>query len=121
MPDSIGNVPVPAIAAAGVFPFTPDYPFVTVLEPEVYIHRFGSRNAKTEQRFYAGPRAKTFVIRLRSLTQSRRKSLEDFWLANQGAYGAFTFNAPNLDGTTTAYTCKFADPTITLEYFLAAF
>jgi hypothetical protein len=69
MPDSIGNVPVPAIAAAGVFPFTPDYPFVTVLEPEVYIHRFGSRNAKTEQRFYAGPRAKTFIIRsTRSIT-----------------------------------------------------
>jgi hypothetical protein len=99
MPDYIGGVSVPEIAASGTFPFTPDYPFVTVLEPEVYIHRFGSRNAKTEQRFYAGPRARTFVIRLRSLTHARRKSLEDFWLTNQGAHGAFTFNAPNLDGT----------------------
>jgi hypothetical protein len=119
MADYLGNIEVPEIVPSGTFPITPDYPFGTALAPEVYVHHFGSRNAKTEQRFLAGNGAKEFRVSRLGMSDPVRRALRTFWLANQGAYGAFTFNSPNLDGTTTPHTVHFADTSITFEHLLA--
>lgn len=63
MPDYIGHVPVPEIAASGLFPLTPDYPIEVRRDHEVVIYQFGSGNAKIEQRFLLGTGTRRFSIR----------------------------------------------------------
>jgi hypothetical protein len=50
MPDQIGNITVPELAASGTFPIVPDYPFGQSQHSDVAIHQFGSGNCKVEQR-----------------------------------------------------------------------
>src|SRR5579871_393021 len=121
MSDSLGTITVPNLdAPTGTFPIPVDFPVSTIDDPEYYVHRFGLYDAKAEQRYYAGPRARIFAVRRAAMSQSQRQALETFWLTNQGALGAFTFNAPNLDQTTTAYTCRFANDSITYKQMAAA-
>ena len=54
MPDTIGNITVPEIAASGTFPIVSEYPYGRASHPDVAIHQFGSGNAKIEQRFLLG-------------------------------------------------------------------
>jgi hypothetical protein len=118
--DYLGAIQVPVIATSGAFPLVPDFPVVFEAGPEVYVHRFGLYDAKAEQRFYAGPREETFTIRRAALNATVRADLEAFWIANQGPLGAFTFNAPNADQSTTPLTCHFSDQTITFKEMAAA-
>jgi hypothetical protein len=112
--DNIGHIPVPTLLATGTFPIKSEYPHGRAHEPELAIHRFASRDAKTEQRFLLGNGVVKFTIK-RAMPRTERIAFVTFWRNNQGANGQFTYNAPNLDGTTTAYTCRFADPQLTLE------
>ena len=110
MPDTIGNITVPEIAASGTFPIVPEYPYGRASHPDVAIHQFGSGNAKIEQRFLLGDGARRFTVRRTWMNDTQRVALRNFWESKYGPYGAFTYNAPNDDGNgTTAYTCRFAN------------
>ncbi len=116
MPDQIGNITVPDIAVSGTFPIVPDYPFGRSNHPDVAIHQSESGNCKVEQRFLLGAGAKRFTVRRAFLRDADRRVLRDFWESKYGAYGAFTYNAPNDDGNgTTAYTCRFANEPLSWE------
>ena len=116
MPDSLGTISVPEISVSGTpFPTFAEYPFVTSFEPKVVTHQFGSANAKIEQRFYLGSGARRFMVR-RSMGRTERQALRDFWEARSGPYEAFTFNAPNLDNTTTATTCRFENAPLSFDF-----
>jgi hypothetical protein len=116
MPDYIGNVPVPEIAPSGIFPLVPDYPYGIARAPEVVIHAFGSGNAKIEQRFLLGTGTRQFTVRKAWLRDSERIALRNFWETKYGPYGAFTYNAPNADGTgTSPVICRFANEPLSWE------
>ncbi len=121
MPDRLGNITVPEIAPSGVFPIVPDFPHGRVHAPPVVVHRFGSGNAKIEQRFLLGNGAKRFTVRKAWLRESDRIALRDFWESKYGPYGAFYYDAPNDDGQgTTRYTCRFANEPLSWEMLGAA-
>ena len=116
MPDTIGNITVPEIAASGTFPIVPEYPYGRANHPDVAIHQFGSGNAKIEQRFLLGAGARRFTVRRTWMNDAQRIALRNFWESKYGPYGAFTYNAPNDDGNgTTAYTCRFANEPLSWE------
>ena len=111
MSEKIGNITIPApLVTSSVFPIQPDYPYSVEIATTIYTHTFGVLGARQEQRFYGGDGARKFTIRRNALTLPQRDAFITFWLANQGGYGQFPFNAPNPDGSTTRITCRFADP-----------
>lgn len=63
MPDYLGNIEVPEIMPSGVFPIVSDYPHGRAHKPDVVVHRFGSGNAKIEQRMLLGTGARRFTVR----------------------------------------------------------
>lgn len=116
MSDTLGNITVPEITASGTFPIVPDFPYGYAIEPGVAIHQFGAGNTKIEQRFYLGTGAKRFSVKRSFLTDTDRENLRDFWEAQYGPYGAFTYNAPSDDGlSTTAYTVRFENEPLSWE------
>jgi hypothetical protein len=116
MADSIGNINVPEIVASGTFPIAPEFPYGRASCPDVAIHQFGSGNAKIEQRFLLGTGARHFTVRRTWMNDTQRIALRNFWESKYGAYGAFTYNAPNDDGNgTTAYTCRFSNEPLTWQ------
>jgi len=116
MSDFIGRVPVPEIVIAGVFPITSDFPHGRTHAPQVVVHRFGSANAKVEQRFLLGTGAKRFTVRRSRLRESERVALRDFWENQYGPFGAFYYDAPNEDGNgTTRYVCRFENEPLSWE------
>ncbi|MEN6532168.1 MAG: hypothetical protein ABFD89_00800 [Bryobacteraceae bacterium] len=116
MSDTLGNITVPEITASGTFPITPDFPYGYAIEPGVAVHRFGAGNTKIEQRFYLGTGTKRFVVKRSFLTDIDREALRDFWEAQYGPYGAFTYNAPTDSGIgTTAYTVRFENEPLSWE------
>ena len=55
MSDTIGRITVPTVINSGqTFPLTTQYPFGFSVERPVIVHRFGSLEAKQEQRYYVG-------------------------------------------------------------------
>lgn len=116
-PEYIGNILAPAIAPSGTFPIVPDYGYGMEISPQVAVHRFGSANAKIEQRFLLGSGARRFTVRRAALNEADRIALRDFWEDSYGPYGAFTYNAPNDDGNgTTPCVCRFANEPLSWEF-----
>ena len=115
MPDFIGNIPVPDIEPTGVFPLVSDYPVQVEEGQQIQVHRFGTIAGKIEQRFKLGAGTRVHTVLRKQLTPAHRKLLADFWETNQGVYGAFTYHAPNPDGTTTDVIVRFQDQRITFE------
>jgi len=116
LPDYIGNIAIPEITPSGVFPLTPDYPIEVRRDHEVVVHQFGSGNAKVEQRFLIGTGARRFTIRKQWLRDAERIALRNFWESKYGPYGAFSYNAPNDNGTgTTPVICRFANEPLSWE------
>jgi hypothetical protein len=114
--DYISNIPVPEITPSGVFPIIPDYGWGMTLEPQVAIHRFGSANAKIEQRFLLGNGARRFIVRKAGMNEGEREALRDFWEDKYGPYGAFTYLLPNDDGNgATPVICRFAEEPLTWQ------
>jgi hypothetical protein len=55
MSDTIGRIAVLTVISSGqTFPLTTQYPFGFSVERPVIVHRFGSLDAKQEQRYYVG-------------------------------------------------------------------
>jgi hypothetical protein len=113
----IGPIEIPEITTNGEFPFVTEFPHGRAQGPEIIVHQFGPEhaNGKIEQRYVKGNGAKEFHVTLPVLTSVESAVLGSFWTSNQGAYGQFTYHAPNEDGSTTDYTCRFKDSKITFE------
>lgn len=119
---TIGNITVPEIAVSGRFPVVSEFGHGRAHTPRVAVHRMGpnSANGKVEQRYYLGSGAKEFTVRRSALTQRQRRELAQFWLDRRGAEGAFYYDAPNEDGTTTEYVCRFRDQDLSLDFLVHA-
>jgi len=117
MSDSIGRITVPTVINSGqTFPLTTQYPFGFSVERPVIVHRFGSLDAKQEQRYYAGIGPRKFQFKRPNLNWSESRQLKAFWESMQGPWQAFTYNVPNPDGTTSAVLVTFEQAPISFEY-----
>jgi len=117
MPDFIGNIQVPEIAASGTFPIKPDPGWGLAHAPEVATHPFGSGEAKIEQRFLLGNGVKRYLFRRAAMNDTDRVALRDFWETHKGAYQPFTYNAPSDDGQgTSAVTVRFIETALSWEF-----
>ena len=121
MSDSIGRITVPTVINSGqTFPLTTQYPFGFSVERPVIVHRFGSLDAKQEQRYYAGIGPRKFQFKRPNLNWSESRQLKAFWESMQGPWQDFTYNVPNPDGTTTGVLVTFEQAPISFEYLLNA-
>ena len=117
MSDTIGRITVPTVINSGqTFPLTTQYPFGFSVERAVIVHRFGSLDAKQEQRYYAGIGPRKFQFKRPNLNWSESRQLKAFWESMQGPWQAFTYNVPNPDGTTTGVLVTFEQAPISFEY-----
>jgi hypothetical protein len=108
MSDSIGRITVPTVTNSGqTFPLTTQYPFGFSVERPVIVHRFGSLDAKQEQRYYAGIGPRKFQFARPNLGWTELHELQDFWESMQGSWQAFTYTVPNPDGTTSSVLVTF--------------
>lgn len=115
MPDTIGTVAVPEVSPSGTFPLTLEFGVATRTLPQVAIHTFLAGNAKREQRYQLGPDLLKWELDW-NITEGELTTLINFWEARQGAYQPFTFNAPNPDQSTTAYTAAFENEPISWDH-----
>src|ERR1035437_7999950 len=117
MSDSIGRITVPTVINSGqTFPLTTQHPFGFSVDRPVIVHRFGSLDAKQEQRYYAGIGPRKFQFKRPNLNWSESRQLKAFWESMQGPWKAFTYYVPNPDGTTTAVLVTFEQAPISFEY-----
>jgi hypothetical protein len=117
MSDSIGRVTVPAVTNSGqTFPLTTQYPFGFSVERAVIVHRFGTLDAKQEQRYYAGIGPRKLQFKRPNLGWAESRQLKAFWESMQGPWAAFTYNVPNPDGTISALLVTFEQAPISFEY-----
>ncbi|HLM98183.1 MAG TPA: hypothetical protein VK335_02815 [Bryobacteraceae bacterium] len=117
MSDTIGRITVPTVINSGqTFPLATQYPFGFSVERPVIVHRFGSLDAKQEQRYYIGIGPRKFQFKRPNLNWAEGRQLKAFWESMQGPWKAFTYNVPNPDGTTTGVLVTFEQPPISFEY-----
>jgi hypothetical protein len=92
MPDTIGRITVPTVMNSGeTFPLTTQYPFGFSVERRVIVHRFGSLDAKREQRYYVGIGPRKFQFKRPNLNWTEANQLKTFWESMQGPWKAFTY------------------------------
>jgi len=117
MSDTIGRITVPTVINSGqTFPLTTQYPFGFSVERPVIVHRFGSLDAKQEQRYYVGIGPRKFQFKRPNLNWAESRQLKAFWESMQGPWKAFTYNVPNPDGTTTGVLVTFEQAPISFDY-----
>ena len=117
MSDTIGRIAVPTVINSGqTFPLTTQYPFGFSVERPVIVHRFGSLDAKQEQRYYVGIGPRKFQFKHQNLNWAEVNQLKAFWEAMQGPWKAFTYNVPNPGGTTIGVLVTFEQTPISFEY-----
>ena len=117
MPDSIGRITVRTVVNSGqTFPLTTQYPFGFSVERPVIVHRFGSLDAKQEQRYYVGIGPRKFQFKRPNLNWTESNQLKSFWESMQGPWKAFTYSVPNPDGSTTGVLVTFEQAPISFEY-----
>ena len=121
MPDTIGRISVPTVINSGqTFPLTTQYPFGFSVERPVIVHRFGSLDAKQEQRFLVGIGPRKFQFKHPNLNWAEANQLKAFWEAMQGPWQAFTYSVPNPGGTTAGMLVTFEQAPISFEYLRSA-
>src|SRR5579871_3196673 len=121
MPDTIGRIPVPALADSGLtFPLTSDFGYGFTQDHPVVVHQFGELDAKAEQRYAVGLGPRRFAFRRQHLSMRDRASLVSFWEALQGAWKSFTYNAPNPDQTTTPTKVTWEYAPLAIQYLANA-
>src|ERR1017187_8009212 len=117
MPDTIGRITVPTVINSGqTFPLTTQYPFGFSVERPVIAHRFGSLDAKQEQRYYVGIGPRKFQFKHQNLNWAETNQLKAFWEGMQGPWKAFTYTVPNPGGSTTDVLVTFEQTPISFEY-----
>lgn len=118
MPDTIGNIEVPEVAASGTLALPLDFPFEVRRDRRIVVHTLQNEasNRKIEQRFYVGNGVRLFTLRRATLSTAEWAAVMSFWAAGKGAYTPFTFALPNDDKqTTTNITCVFDGQPITVD------
>lgn len=121
MPDTIGAITVPEVAASGTFPLTSDFGYGYVRAPEIASHQLLSANGKITQRFLLGDGLRRYTVLRRDMDAAEFESLRDFWEDRSGPYEPFTYNAPSDDSTsTTAVTVRFDNAPLTFQHLSAA-
>lgn len=129
MSDTMGRVTVPSvvlstggsgISGTQVFPLVTQHPFGFSIERPFITHRFGSLDAKQEQRYYVGLGPRKFSFRHANLNWSETKALRMFWEAMQGPWKAFTYASPNADGSTSNVLVTFESAPLSLTYMVSA-
>ncbi len=117
MPDTIGRITVPTVINSGqTFPLITQYPFGFSVERPVIVHRFGSLDAKQEQRYYVGVGPRKFQFKHPNLNWAEVNQLRAFWESMQGPCQAFTYTVPNPGGTTSSVLVTFEQVPISFEY-----
>jgi hypothetical protein len=117
MSDTIGRITVPTVINSGqTFPLTTQYPFGFSIERPVIVHRFGSLDAKQEQRYYVGIGPRKFQFKRPNLGWTEANQLKAFWESMQGPWKAFTYTVPNPGGSTTGVLVTFEQTPISFEY-----
>lgn len=115
MSDFIGRVAVPVPTASGLtFPLVSDFGYGTARPWPIIEHRFGELTEKASQRFLVGIGPRKFQFKRSVLSHANRATLLSFFESVQGSYQSFTYNAPNADKTTTAYTVIFETTPLTI-------
>src|SRR6202167_6587421 len=117
MSDTIGRITVPTVVNSGqTFPLTTQYPFGFSVERPVIVHRFGTLDAKQEQRYYVGIGPRKFQFKHPNLNWAEVNQLKAFWESMQGPWKAFTYTVPNPDGTTSSVLVTFEQVPISFAY-----
>jgi hypothetical protein len=117
MSDTIGRITVPTVINSGqTFPLTTQYPFGFSVERPVIVHRFGSLDAKQEQRYYVGIGPRKFQFKRPNLGWTEANQLKAFWESMQGPWKAFTYTVPSPDGTTSSVLVTFEQVPVSFEY-----
>jgi len=117
MSDTIGRITVPTVVNSGqTFPLTTQYPFGFSVERPVIVHRFGSLDAKQEQRYYVGIGPRKFQFKRPNLGWTEANQIKAFWESMQGSWKAFTYTVPNPGGSTTGVLVTFEQTPISFEY-----
>ena len=84
MSDTIGRITVLTVINSGqTFPLTTRYPFGFSVERSVIVHRFGSLDAKQDQRYYAGIGPRKFQFKRPNLGWAESRQLKAFWESMQ--------------------------------------
>lgn len=91
------------------------YGVVEIREPVVYVHRFGTRDTKTEQRFYAGPGERRLRVSLDDLAPADRTELLDQFEAASGSYDAFNIDLVGPSGSTESLVVRFVVPRLEVQ------
>ena len=131
MSDTIGRIPVPELVDSGLtFPLVSDYGAGFSQDRPTVVHQFGSLDGKIEQRFAVGLGPRSFRFQRAALNLRDRALLQAFWQqlptgatghqGTQGPWAAFTYKAPNPDGTTTAVKVTFGAAPLTIQYLQQA-
>jgi hypothetical protein len=95
MPDTIGRIAVPTVINSGqTFPLTTQYPFGFSVERPVIVHRFGSLDAKQEQRYYVGIGPRKFQFKHQNLNWAETNQLKAFWESMQGTVEGVHLHGP---------------------------
>lgn len=117
MSDTIGRITVSSVINSGqTFPLTTQYPFGFSVERPVIVHRFGTLDAKQEQRYYVGIGPRKFQFKRPNLGWTETRQLKAFWESMQGPWQSFTYTVPNPDGSTTGVLVTFEQAPISFEY-----
>src|ERR1700691_4694282 len=112
-----GRIPVPPVINSGqTFPLTTQYPFGFSVERPVIVHRFGSLDAKQEQRYYGGIGPRKFQLKHPNLNWAEVNQLRLFWESMLGPWQAFTYTVPNPDGTPSSVLVTFEQTPISFAY-----
>jgi hypothetical protein len=121
MSDTIGRIAVPAPVDSGLtFPLTSDFGFGFSQAFPVVVHRFGTNDAKNEQRFQTGIGPRKFAFKRQNLSLTNRNTLLTFWEGLQGPWSSFLYNVPNADGTFALTKVIWESTPISLQYLIHA-
>jgi hypothetical protein len=86
----------------------------------VIVHRFGSLDAKQEQRYFVGLGPRKFQLSRPVIRKTEVDQLRTFWEGLQGSWQAFTYNVPNPNNTTSAVLVTFEQAPLSFEYLVNA-
>jgi hypothetical protein len=86
----------------------------------VITHRFGTLDAKQEQRYSVGMGPRKFQFKRAVIRKTEVDQLRAFWESMQGPWQAFTYNVPNPNNTTTAVLVTFEQAPLSFEYLVNA-
>jgi hypothetical protein len=97
MSDTIGRITVPTVINSGqTFPLTTQYPFGFTVERPVIVHRFGSLDAKQEQRVLRRHRPAQVSVQAPEPQLGGRKAAPGFLGIDAGAVAGVHLHGPEL-------------------------